>query len=115
MVSVALPVSQRYVSLGFRTLFMKLRTNKRFGTSLSLDEELVGRYTLVVDKESYARFLGVSMMQLLQGGLNTLKNGLRSWLKLVISLGATNEKTVQVATVPLNNFQVTPLTLRICR
>jgi len=35
---------------------------------------------------------------------------LRSWLKLVISLGATKLKTVHVDTVPLNNFQVTPPT-----
>jgi hypothetical protein len=39
-----------------------------------------------------------------------LKKGLRSVLKLVSSEGATKDQTVQVETVPLNNFQVTPAT-----
>jgi hypothetical protein len=40
-----------------------------------------------------------------------LKNGLRSWLKFVVSEGATNEKIFQVSTVPFQSVQVTPLML----
>lgn len=40
-----------------------------------------------------------------------VKKGLRSWLKEVISEGATKERTVQVSTVPRKRFHITPLTL----
>jgi hypothetical protein len=57
-------------------------------------------------KELLAGYIAVLY---LMNGL--LKNGFRSWLKFVVSEGATNEKIFQVSTVPFQSVQVTPLML----
>jgi hypothetical protein len=71
------------------------------------------RYILFFDEIGYGKYLWLIPSKGLRKMKGLLKNGLRSCLKLVISLEATNENTVQVETVPLKSFQATPLMLGV--